>query len=396
MEKIILNSIKNVIGKVSKKNPIGLHEPYFKDTKAIDYLKDCIDTTWVSSNGSWVRKFEEKLCEITGSSYAIAVTNGTVALRLALHLIGVKPNDEVLIPPISFVATANAVSHIGAIPHFVDIEKSSLGMCPIALAEHLEKIAIKKSGFVLNKNTGRKISAIVPVHVFGLPANLISIKKVANEWGIPIVEDAAEALGSKWIDSQNEIHCGLIGEIGCLSFNGNKIITTGGGGALLTNNEKLALRAKHLSNTAKINHMWEFFHDEVGWNDRMPNINAALGFAQLEIFKDRLQKKTNLYKLFQEEFKNIAEIELLKDPKNTISNHWLIAIRLMHKNPKECEELVEIILKSAHQNGLLLRPLWKKLNSLPMYKNNPKGDLKIAENEEKRIINLPSSPQIIM
>ena len=396
MEKIILNSIKNVIGKVSKKNPICLHEPYFKDTKAIDYLKDCIDTNWVSGNGSWVRKFEEKLCQITGSNHAIAVTNGTVALRLALHLIGVKPNDEVLIPPISFVATANAARHIGAIPHFVDIEKTSLGICPIALAEHLRNIAIRKSGLVLNKITGRKISAIVPVHVFGLPANLISIKNVANEWGIPIVEDAAEALGSKWISSQNTIHCGLIGEIGCLSFNGNKIITTGGGGALLTNNDELAFRAKHLSNTAKVNHKWEFFHDEVGWNDRMPNINAALGFAQLEVLKDRLRKKANLYKLFQHEFKNVEGIELLKDPKNTISNHWLIAIRLMHNDPKGCEELVERILNYAHCEGLLLRPLWKKLNSLPMYKNNPKGSLKIAEDEEKRIINLPSSPQILM
>ena len=395
MDQHILNSIKKVVGRVSPEHPVGLHEPYFKDTKALDYVKDCIDTTWVSSNGSWVSKFENQLCKFTGSSHAIAVSNGTVALRLALYLIGVKPNDEVIIPPISFVATANSVMHIGAIPHFVDIQKNSLGMCPNALSKHLQIIAEKKKGEVINKTTGRKIAAILPVHVFGLPADLISIKKIADEWGIPIIEDAAEALGSRWKFPKKTIHCGLMGQIGCLSFNGNKVITTGGGGALITNNFALAARARHLSNTAKVNHKWGFFHDEVAWNDRMPNINAALGCAQLEILQDRLQKKIDLYKLFKEELKNSNDVELLEAPENTITNYWLIALRIMHKDPQKCQEIVESILDKAHSDGLMLRPLWKKLHSLPMYKNNPRGSLTVADNEEKRIINLPSSPQLI-
>ena len=396
MDQKILNSIKNVIGDVSSEKAIGLHEPYFRDTKALDYVKDCIDTTWVSSNGEWVTKFENQLCQFTGAKYAIAVSNCTVALRLALYLVGVKPDDEVIIPPISFVATANAVRHIGAFPHFVDIERNSLGICPIALRKHLENIAVKKSGLIFNKITGRKIAAILPVHIFGMPADVISIKEIADEWCLPIIEDAAEALGSKWITFHENIHCGLIGKIGCLSFNGNKIITTGGGGALITNNEDLAARARHLSNTAKVNHKWDFFHDAVGWNDRMPNINAALGFAQLEIIKNRLTQKCNLYNLYQEEFKNYDDIELLKSKENTISNNWLISIRLLHKDPKECEKILERTLINAHSQGLLLRPLWKRLNSLPMYKNSPSNSLQVAKNEEKRIINLPSSPQLII
>ena len=396
LDQKILNSIKNVIGDVSSEKVIGLHEPYFRDTKALDYVKDCIDTTWVSSNGEWVTKFENQLCQFTGAKYAIAVSNCTVALRLALYLVGVKPDDEVIIPPISFVATANAVRHIGAFPHFVDIERNSLGICPIALRKHLENIAVKKSGLIFNKITGRKIAAILPVHIFGMPADVISIKEIADEWCLPIIEDAAEALGSKWITFHENIHCGLIGKIGCLSFNGNKIITTGGGGALITNNEDLAARARHLSNTAKVNHKWDFFHDAVGWNDRMPNINAALGFAQLEIIKNRLTQKCNLYNLYQEEFKNYDDIELLKSPENTISNNWLISIRLLHKDPKECEKILERTLINAHSQGLLLRPLWKRLNSLPMYKNSPSNSLQVAKNEEKRIINLPSSPQLII
>jgi len=395
LDKHILRSIKRVVGKVSPEKPISLHEPYFKDTKAIDYVKDCIESTWVSGNGSWVSRFEKQLCQFTGSSYAISVSNGTVALRLALYLIGVKPNDEVIIPPISFVATANAVRHNGAIPHFVDIQKNSLAMCPIALKKHLENIAKKEQGFVLNKITGRKIAAILPVHVFGFPADLISLKKIGDEWGIPIIEDAAEALGSRWLLPKESIHCGLIGDIGCLSFNGNKVITTGGGGALITNNKELAYRARHLSNTAKVNHKWEFFHDEVGWNDRMPNINAALGCAQLEILNERLLKKAALYKLFEEEFKNYDEIELLKTPEKTLSNYWLIGIRIMKKDRKECEQIIERILKSAYSEGLMLRPLWRKLHSLPMFKNNPRAPLPVADDEEKRIINLPSSPQLI-
>ena len=271
-----INAILNAIQKVCsgcREGTIALHEPDFRGTHAWDYVKQCLDTGWVSSSGSWVNRLEQQLCEITGASHAVAVCNGTVALRLALHLVGVGHGDEVLIPPLSFVATANAVAHLGAVPHFVDVEISSLGLCPIALAQRLEAIAEYRHGFVFNRETGRRIAAVVPVHVFGNPALVHKLRSVTDEWGLPLVEDAAEALAS-W---RGETHCGLFGALGTLSFNGNKLITTGGGGALLTNDRELAKRAQYLSTTAKLPHPWDFEHDAIGWNDRLPNLNAALG-----------------------------------------------------------------------------------------------------------------------
>ena len=316
----ILECIENVIGPIKEGVKINLHEPEFENSNSLKYLEECIKTGWVSSAGKWVQEFEERIADYTGATYVIAVSNGTVALRLALYSAGVRPNEEVLIPPLSFVATANSVALLGAIPHFIDIESETLGMCPLALEKRLRDIAIKKGKFLYNKHTGKRISAVVPVHVYGLPAKINSIKKICLNWEIPLIEDAAEALGSWDLSDAGKKHCGCIGDIGTLSFNGNKIITTGGGGALLTNNKKIADFARHVSTTAKLKHPWDFFHDQLGWNDRLPNLNAALGVAQIEKLKLKLNKKRRLFSLYKEKFNEISSVEIIKEREKTISN----------------------------------------------------------------------------
>ncbi|ABM76867.1 LegC family aminotransferase [Prochlorococcus marinus] len=387
----IVNAIEKVIGPASKDNKISLHEPDFNKTNAWKYVKNCIDSGWVSSTGSWVNEFEKGIVNLTGAKYAVAVVNGTSALRLSLHVVGVKPNDEVIMSPLSFVATANSVSHLGAIPHFVDINRQTFALDATTLDLHLNKIAVRTNGGVINTMTGNRISAVVPVHVFGHAAEMEAIKSVTDYWGLALVEDAAEALGS-W---RNDIHCGLFGDMGIISFNGNKIITTGGGGMILTNNENRYQKARHLSTTAKIKHDWEFIHDAVAWNDRMPNINAALGLAQLEALELRLEAKRNLAKLYKESFSAIEEVEFIEEMENCISNNWLITVRLKMAGSTESDQIREQILSYAHKSGILLRPVWNLLNELPMYIDAPKGSLIVAEGEEKRLINLPSSPQLL-
>ena len=387
---LIIERIDSLLRKNSE--DIYLHEPYFLETNALEYFKDCIDSGWVSSSGKWVSKFENAIAKQTGSKNVIAVSNGTNALRLSLFVLGVKPNEEVLIPPLSFVATANSVSHLGAYPHFIDIESKSLGMCPFALEKRLNQIALKKGDNVFNKHTGRRIAAVIPVHIFGLPADLFQIKKICTEWNLPIVEDAAEALGSKLYSSKQDFHCGCIGDLGILSFNGNKIITTGGGGAILTNNDQFAKLARHLSTTAKLDHQWEFIHDRVGWNDRLPNLNAALGVSQIEKLNERLRLKRLLHKKYIDIFYDIEELEIMQETNNSKSNYWLTTLRLLNENS---EKLKEQILKRAHNSRIFLRPSWKLLSQLPMYNTCQAGDLKEALNQSKRLINLPSSPQLI-
>ncbi|WP_413683845.1 LegC family aminotransferase [Prochlorococcus sp. MIT 1011] len=390
----ILDLIKDSINLDKHSLPIQLHEPDFNQTNSLSYLSDCIETGWVSSAGKWVNEFENKLCEFTGARYAIAVVNGTAALRLALHLVGVRAGDEVILPPMSFVATANAISHLGAVPHFVDIENESLGLCPLEVKERLDSIALKVNNHVINRETGRKISAILPVHIFGTPSKILELLNISEEWNIPLVEDAAEALGSFKYDNKKLIHCGLFGKLGILSFNGNKILTTGGGGALITNDQKIAKLARHLSTTAKKNHKWDFYHDYVGWNDRLPNINAALGVAQIEDLASRIEKKRNLHKKYSEKFELFNELEILKPSDDCISNYWLITLRL-NLSKAILEEYRIGLLELAHESGILLRPVWRLLNELPMYQNSPKGQLKVAEDMSKRLINLPSSPQLL-
>ena len=370
IDRIQLSLLRNDFGE-----EIYLHEPNFKGSKAYDYLKECIDTGWVSSSGLWVSKFEKQLKEFTGAKYVVAVSNGTVALRLALYLNGVKAEDEVITSPLSFVATANSIRHLGAFPNFVDIESKTLGMSPKSLKLQLSQIAEKRGKNVFNKITGRKISAILPIHIFGLPCKINEIKEICEDWNIPLVEDSAEALGSTVKKDNKNIHCGCFGEIGTLSFNGNKIITTGGGGALLTGNEDFAKLAKHLSTTAKVPHAWDFYHDQVGWNDRLPSINAAIGCSQLEDIQNKLKSKRILQSIFKKNFEDIEDVEILNERENSNSNYWLITLRLLSNNS---EKLRNQILSEAHKLKIFLRPSWILLNKLPMYKKAYSGDLSQA------------------
>ena len=387
----ILEAIQQVVGPSSKKDPIALHEPNFRGTEAWAYVKECLDTGWVSTSGHWVSRFEQELASATGAAYAVAVANGTVALRLALHLVGVKPGDEVLLPPLSFVATANAVAHLGAFPHFVDVELTTLAMDPAALGERLEQLAERRDGHLLNRQTGRRLAAVLPVHVFGHPADGMALRKVADAWGLPLVEDAAEALGS-W---RGDTHCGLFGHVGILSFNGNKLITTGGGGALLTNDAELAQRARHLSTTAKLPHPWAFEHDAVGWNDRLPNLNAALGVAQLEDLERRLEAKRQLSERYRAAFESLEGVELVSEPADCRSNHWLVSLRITAESSETAAAQRLQLLERAHAVGLLLRPIWTPLHQLPTYQACPASSLHVAENQALRLLNLPSSPQLL-
>jgi perosamine synthetase len=387
----ILEAIQQVVGTSSRDQPVALHEPDFRGTEAWTYVKDCLDTGWVSTAGQWVSRFEQQLASATGAAHAVSVTNGTVALRLALHLVGVGPGDEVLLPPLSFVATANAVAHLGAVPHFVDVEPITLALNPAALVERLEQVAERRDGQLLNRQTGRRLAAVLPVHVYGHPADGMALRQVADAWGLPLVEDAAEALGS-W---RGDTHCGLFGAVGTLSFNGNKLITTGGGGALLTNDIELAQRARHLSTTAKLPHTWMFQHDDVGWNDRLPNLNAALGVAQLEDLERRLQAKRQLAERYGAAFAGFEGVELVSEPEGCRSNHWLVTLRFTAADPAEAERQRLQLLEAAHAVGLLLRPAWKLLHCLPMFLKSPYGDLPVAMNQVQRLVNLPSSPQLL-
>ncbi|MBI96451.1 aminotransferase DegT [bacterium] len=387
----LISKIENVIGYNKGNKNFALHEPTFKGSKASSYLEDCIASGWVSSNGKWVVRFEEEIKRFTGAKYAIAVTNGTVGLRLALFIVGVKPGDEVIVPPLTFVASANAISHLGAYPNFVDIENKSLGICPESLSKYLKKIIEYKSGSVWNKKTGRRIAAILPVHVFGNPCEIIEISKIAHKYNLPIVEDAAEALGSKLLKK----HCGTYGDIGIFSFNGNKIITTGGGGVLITDNKFFAEKAKYLSTTAKEAHPWEMRHHSIGWNDRMPNLNAALGVSQIELLDKKLEEKRLLSKKYQKALSVVPSIEFIGDPLNESINHWLISIKFIEKVRENAIQQKLEVLTKAHQKNIFLRPAWELLNKLPMYKSMPSAALDVAEEEAPRILSLPSSPQLI-
>ena len=391
MSDAILAALRQVCASATPAQPIALHEPDFRGTQAWDYVRDCLDTGWVSTAGQWVSRFEQDLCARTGARHAVAVTNGTVALRLALHLVGVQPGDEVFVPPLTFVATANAVAHLGAIPHFVDVEPRTLGMDPVALASRLEAVAESRDGVLINRTTGRRLAAVLPVHIFGNPAEVEQLRAVADAWGLPLVEDAAEALAS-W---RNGTHCGLFGAVGTLSFNGNKLITTGGGGALITQDSLLAQRARHLSTTAKLPHPWEFEHDAVGWNDRLPNINAALGVAQLEDLDRRLEAKRRLAVSYAEVFADVSGVELVPEPLDCRSNHWLVTLRFTAADPADAAAQRLQLLAQAHAAGLMLRPVWRLLHQLPMYADAPRGTLINAEDQASRLLNLPSSPQLL-
>ncbi|MCK5541280.1 MAG: LegC family aminotransferase [Desulfobacterales bacterium] len=359
---------------------IPLHEPRFKNVDK-EYVADAIDSTFVSSVGEYVTKFEHELGHYLGVNNVVAMVNGTTALQLALKIAGVREGHEVITQPLTFVATANAIVHNNANPVFVDVNKETLGLCPDALSRFLDQNAEKKNGKAFNKETCKLISAIVPMHTFGLPCKIKEIVEIAENWDIPVVEDSAEALGSK-VSSQ---HCGTFGKIGILSFNGNKIITCGGGGAIITNDDKLANRAKHLTTTAKVNHQWDYAHDEIGYNFRMSNLNAALAcaqFTQLEgILKDK-RELSNSYSLF---LKDVEWCDYVKEPEGCTSNYWLNAVITSGK--KERDELLRI----TNDSGITTRPAWQLMSDLKMFKDCQKGELDNAKWLRDRIVNLPSS-----
>lgn len=364
---------------------IPLHEPEFAGNE-LKYVTDCIETGWVSSVGAYVDRFEAMLAEITGSPHAIATMNGTAALHIALVLAGVERGDEVLIPSLTFIATANAVSYAGGRPHFVDSSLETLGLDPVALDAYLTGIADVVGDRCVNKATGSTIRAVVPVHIFGHPVDMAPLLTVAAKWKLRVVEDAAEGLGAY----RGEQHTGTLAPIGTLSFNGNKLVTTGGGGAVLTNDPEIGRRAKHLTTTARVKHRWSFEHDEVGYNYRLPNLNAALGCAQLERLDDIILRKRQLARNYLEAFAGLEGVSIVPEPEGTRSNYWLVAMLLDEPDA----EYRDALLTGLNDAGLMARPVWTLMHRLAPYADCPRSPLPNAESIEARLINIPSSPQL--
>lgn len=379
----ISGAIRSVVGP----GKIGLHEPTFAGNEWA-YLKECLDTTFVSSVGKFVDRFEADLASFTGAKHAVAVVNGTAALHAALLLAGVRKGDEVLVPALTFVATACAVAYCGATSHFVDSEERTLGLDPRALRDYLDSIVEIRDGQSVNRATGRVIRAIVPMHTFGHPVDIQEVVALARDYHLALIEDAAESLGS----TVSGKHTGTFGLIGTLSFNGNKTVTTGGGGALLINDAALARRAKHLTTTAKLPHRWEFLHDEVGFNYRMPNINAALGCAQLEQLPGFLAAKRRLFKRYEAAFSGLPNVRMVAEPEGACSNYWLQALLLDESAAAQRDP----ILAATNDSGLMTRPVWNLMHKLAPYRMCPRMALPVAEALERRLINIPSSPQLGM
>ncbi|MGB3946582.1 MAG: LegC family aminotransferase [Bacteroidia bacterium] len=359
---------------------IPLHLPTFAGNEK-KYLMECIDSTFVSSVGAFVNKFEADFAKYTGAKYAIACVNGTNALQIALLVNNVKRSDEVLSQSLTFIATANAINYIGAVPVFIDVDKNTLGMSPEALRGFLNKNAEKRvTGFTYNKITGSKISACVPMHTFGFPLRIDEIAAICKEWNIALIEDAAESLGSYY----KGVHTGNYGAIGTFSFNGNKIITSGGGGALITNDENLAKHAKHLTTQAKLPHPWRFTHDEIGYNYRMPNLNAALICAQLEQLDVFLANKRALADIYENYFSGTG-IQFFTETEYAKANYWLNAILLHDENERD------EFLKTTNENGVMTRPAWDLMNTLPMFRNCQHDGLENSKWLAERLVNIPSS-----
>jgi perosamine synthetase len=384
--KDLTQELISAITSVTGSGAFALHEPEFNGNEW-DYVKECLDTNFVSSVGKFVDRFERGIEQYTGSKHAIAVSNGTSALHISLLLAGVEHGDEVLVPALTFVATANAVVYCGADPHFVDSEKESLGIDPEKLKSYLQATTTLIAGQCRNRLSGKVIRAMVPMHTFGHPSKIKELLEVCKEFNITMVEDAAESLGSFYSDK----HTGTFGLLGTLSFNGNKTITTGGGGAILTDNPILAKRAKHLTTTAKVPHKWNYVHDEIGYNYRLPNLNAALGCAQLENLESKVRKKRRLFELYQDALKEFQEVTLLREPDSARSNYWLQAIVLA---PQKAS-LRDVILERTNEIGISTRPLWNLISTLKPFQHFPAMDVSQAKEMVNRVINLPSSPQLV-
>lgn len=362
---------------------IPLSVPVFAGNEK-KYLNECIDTTFVSSVGKFVDRFEEDIAKFTGCKRAVVCVSGTNALHISLMLAGVERGDEVLTQALTFIATCNALSYIGAVPVFIDVDRDTMGLSPTAVRKWLEKNAEIKDNQCFNKNTRRRVKACVPMHTFGHPVHLDELVKVCNEYHIELVEDAAESIGSLYKGK----HTGTFGKIGALSFNGNKTITTGGGGMMLFNDEKLGAYAKHITTQAKIPHRWEFRHDHIGYNYRMPNINAALGCAQLENIDKYIESKRQTAAAYKEFFKNVPDVEFFSEPDGCRSNYWLNAIILKDR------DMQQEFLQFSNDNGVMTRPIWELMNRLPMFENCENDGLENTIYFADRVVNIPSSVRL--
>ncbi|MEZ8144267.1 aminotransferase DegT [Enterovibrio norvegicus FF-454] len=362
---------------------IPLHAPTFKGNEKA-YVMETIESTFVSSVGKFVDDFERNIEAYTGTAKAVATVNGTAALHTALYMADVQRGDLVITQALTFVATCNALYHMGAEPIFVDVSPISLGLCPKAVDSFLCEYAEVTDAGCIHKKTGKRIKAVVPMHTFGHPVELDELVAVCVKWGLVLVEDAAESLGSFYKDK----HTGTIGDVGALSFNGNKIITTGGGGIVLCKNREFGARTKHVTTTAKVPHAYEFFHDEPGFNYRMPNLNAALGCAQLELIDQYLRQKRQLAECYREFFKE-TDVQFVTEPNYAKSNYWLNAIICPDKKSREG------IILGTNGSGVMTRPIWKLMHRLPMFENAIRDDLTYSEHIEAHLINLPSTPVVI-
>lgn len=374
-----IQSIINFIqDSFNTKDFIPLHEPRFRGNEK-KYLLDTIDSTFVSSVGAYVDRFEEMMQDITGTSKVVATVNGTSALHVALRLAGIKENEEVITQALTFVATANAIAYFGATPIFIDVDLDTMGLSPKAMSDFLEEFGVKREDGCYNKKSGKRIAACVPMHTFGFPVHLDELLDLCKKWNIPIVEDAAESLGSEYKGR----HTGSFGKLGIFSFNGNKTVTCGGGGAIATNDE-LGVKAKYLTTTAKRPHPYEFFHDELGYNFRMPNLNAALACAQLEQLDSILANKRELAIMYSDFF-NEKGIHFRRELPDTKANYWLMCVELGNKIERD------LFLKETNANKVMTRPVWQLMYRLPMYENCQRDQQKNAEYLEERIVNVPSS-----
>ena len=375
---LVINFIKKS-RKIYGEDFIPLHRPVFEGNER-QYLVDCIDSNFVSSVGEKVTEFEEKVAEFTGSRYAIATVNGTAALHVAIELAGVKPGDEVISQALTFIATCNAITYTGARPLFIDVDLDTMGLSPAALKEFLEQNAEIRTDGTFNKTSGKRISACVPMHTFGFPCRIAEITEICAKWGIALIEDAAESLGS-YVGSR---HTGTLALMATLSFNGNKVITTGGGGMIITDDYELAKRAKYITTTAKVPHPYEFVHDEIGYNYRMPNLNAALGCAQMERLDEFLMIKAQLADQWDAFFHD-RDVDFVKAINGNTANHWLNAIIFDSRLDRD------EFLKMTNDNNVMTRPIWTLMSKLPMFKDCQTDGLENSLWLEDRVVNIPSS-----
>jgi perosamine synthetase len=384
---VITNGIEDVLDRLRRLFPEGgvpLHAPCLgpEDTAAV---ADCVDTGWVSSAGPAIEAFEASLADLCGVPQAVAVASGTAALQLSLTSLGVRPGDEVIVPALTFAATASAACHAGATPHFVDVEEDRLGLCPIALRRRLEEIGVLRNGVLRNRQTGRPIRAVVAVHVFGRACLVEEIKEVCDAFKLPLLEDAAEALGS----SSSGRRLGTFGSLGTFSFNGNKILTTGGGGAVVGHDVRLLAELRHLATTAKVPHPYEYVHDAVGYNFRMPSLNAALGASQLAKLERILEAKREIQAIYETAFEQCRHATLLREPSGTRWNCWLVTAILRTRDHRNA------LLEATNAAGIQTRPVWQPLHLLKPYERAPRGSMTVTEDVGSRIINFPSGPELV-